>query len=320
MPGALHRPCPPADPNSVTYVVQMQVLGTTQWLVLAAGVRDTTYTVHGLTKGAQYLFRVITATPKTNSKPCPPVGPVQLLDRGERGSGEGMGGWGGGVSVLCGVVSCPGLGDVGSGGGGDDACGRSLPGRGPGHPGQARCGVRGGGSASLHHHHHQPCGGHCHLEEVGHGAVPVACPMPSIAPQGTQRGAPAPAPRGACGGWGSFLGAELGMHPRFMSRALQSCMRGVLFFGGGGAVSGVLRVGSQSGGRANNAVRAVCGGCGVGAGARAVCGSGGGHGAVRWELSMGWWVWGCLWGRDAAAGVPAGAGRCWGSRKARARW
>ncbi|XP_074685021.1 striated muscle preferentially expressed protein kinase isoform X1 [Strix aluco] len=70
------------DPDSVTYVVQMQVLGTTQWLVLVAGVRDTTYTVHGLTKGAQYLFRVITATPKTNSKPSPPVGPVQLLDRG----------------------------------------------------------------------------------------------------------------------------------------------------------------------------------------------------------------------------------------------
>ncbi|NXL56022.1 SPEG kinase, partial [Chordeiles acutipennis] len=70
------------DPNSVTYVVQMQVLGTTQWPVLVAGVRDTTYTVHRLTKGAQYLFRVITATPKTNSKPSPPVGPVQLLDRG----------------------------------------------------------------------------------------------------------------------------------------------------------------------------------------------------------------------------------------------
>ncbi|XP_064020589.1 striated muscle preferentially expressed protein kinase isoform X2 [Pogoniulus pusillus] len=70
------------DPNSLTYVVQMQVLGTTQWLVLVAGVRDTTYTVHGLTKGAQYLFRVITATPKTNSKPSPFVGPVQLLDRG----------------------------------------------------------------------------------------------------------------------------------------------------------------------------------------------------------------------------------------------
>lgn len=91
MLGALHRPSPPADPNSVTYVVQMQVLGTTQWVVLVAGVRDTTYTVHGLTKGAQYLFRVITATPKTNSKPSPPVGPVQLLDRGERGSGEGTG-------------------------------------------------------------------------------------------------------------------------------------------------------------------------------------------------------------------------------------
>ncbi|XP_069717368.1 striated muscle preferentially expressed protein kinase isoform X1 [Phaenicophaeus curvirostris] len=70
------------DPNSVTYVVQMQVLGMTQWLVLVTGVRDTTYTVHGLTKGAQYLFRVITATPKTNSKPSPLVGPVQLLDRG----------------------------------------------------------------------------------------------------------------------------------------------------------------------------------------------------------------------------------------------
>ncbi|XP_067994905.1 striated muscle preferentially expressed protein kinase isoform X2 [Melanerpes formicivorus] len=70
------------DPNSLTYVVQMQVLGTTQWLVLVAGVQDTTYTVHGLTKGAQYLFRVITATPKTNSKPSPFVGPVQLLDRG----------------------------------------------------------------------------------------------------------------------------------------------------------------------------------------------------------------------------------------------
>lgn len=87
MLGALHQPSPPADPNSVTYVVQMQVLGTTQWPVLVAGVRDTTYTVHRLTKGAQYLFRVITATPKTNSKPSPPVGPVQLLDRGERGSG-----------------------------------------------------------------------------------------------------------------------------------------------------------------------------------------------------------------------------------------
>ncbi|XP_033917226.1 striated muscle preferentially expressed protein kinase [Melopsittacus undulatus] len=70
------------DPKSVTYTVQMQVLGTTQWLVLVAGVQGTTYTVHGLTKGAQYLFRVITATPKTNSKPSPPVGPVQLLDRG----------------------------------------------------------------------------------------------------------------------------------------------------------------------------------------------------------------------------------------------
>lgn len=80
----------------MTYVVQMQVLGTMQWLVLVAGVRDTTYTVHGLTKGAQYFFRVITATPKTNSKPSLPVGPVQLLDRGERSSQEGT------VAGVCG--------------------------------------------------------------------------------------------------------------------------------------------------------------------------------------------------------------------------
>lgn len=99
----------------MTYVVQMQVLGTTQWVVLVSGVRDTTYTVHGLTKGAQYLFRVITSTPKTNSKPSPLVGPVQLLDRGERGSGARVGCWGGtwGVCVPGGMASCPGLGDVG---------------------------------------------------------------------------------------------------------------------------------------------------------------------------------------------------------------
>lgn len=86
----------------MTYVVQMQVLGTMQWVVLATGVRDTTYTVHRLTKGAQYLFRVITATLKTNSKPSPPVGPVQLLDRGEKGSGEGVGSWGQGLCPLSG--------------------------------------------------------------------------------------------------------------------------------------------------------------------------------------------------------------------------
>lgn len=100
--GLCTDPSPLADPNSVTYVVQMQVLGTMQWVVLVTGVQDTTYTVHRLTKGAQYLFRVITATPKTNSKPSPPVGPVQLLDRGERGSGEGRGSWRRGLCPLLG--------------------------------------------------------------------------------------------------------------------------------------------------------------------------------------------------------------------------
>lgn len=104
----------------MTYVVQMQVLGMTQWMVLVAGVRDTTYTVHGLTKGAQYLFRVITSTPKTNSKPSPLVGPVKLLDRGECTAGC----WGGGAGR---AVASPGLG-VGIWRGADKMCGRSLSG------------------------------------------------------------------------------------------------------------------------------------------------------------------------------------------------
>ncbi|XP_019378377.1 PREDICTED: striated muscle preferentially expressed protein kinase [Gavialis gangeticus] len=70
------------DPATVTYTIQQQVVGTSHWTVFATGVRDTAYTVHALTKGALYLFRVITATPKATSKPSPPAGPVQLLDRG----------------------------------------------------------------------------------------------------------------------------------------------------------------------------------------------------------------------------------------------
>ncbi|KYO26301.1 striated muscle preferentially expressed protein kinase [Alligator mississippiensis] len=70
------------DPATVTYTIQQQVVGTSHWTVFATGVRDTAYTVHALTKGALYLFRVITATPKASSKPSPPAGPVQLLDRG----------------------------------------------------------------------------------------------------------------------------------------------------------------------------------------------------------------------------------------------
>ncbi|XP_030064611.1 striated muscle preferentially expressed protein kinase [Microcaecilia unicolor] len=70
------------DPAQVTYTVQQQVIGSNQWTIIATNLKETTHNVHVLTKGLQYLFRVITSTPKTNSKPSPPSDPVQLLDRG----------------------------------------------------------------------------------------------------------------------------------------------------------------------------------------------------------------------------------------------
>ncbi|XP_066467680.1 striated muscle preferentially expressed protein kinase isoform X2 [Tiliqua scincoides] len=70
------------DPASVTYTLQQQIAGSSHWTVFATGVRDTSYTVMALTKGIRYIFRVITATAKANSKPSPPTDPVQLLDRG----------------------------------------------------------------------------------------------------------------------------------------------------------------------------------------------------------------------------------------------
>lgn len=83
--------------------------------------------------------------------------------------------------------------------------------------------------------------------------------------------------------------------------------------GGQGAVCVVLRVKSRSGGRAL--------GCELFVGdARWELGlklSVGQEVVMGWELSVG--QWGCLWGCDVAAAVPAGAGRCWGRRRARAR-
>ncbi|XP_029460871.1 striated muscle preferentially expressed protein kinase [Rhinatrema bivittatum] len=70
------------DPAHVTYTVQQQVIGSSQWTIIASNLRETTHTIHVLSRGLQYLFRVITSTPKTNSKPSPPSDPVQLLDRG----------------------------------------------------------------------------------------------------------------------------------------------------------------------------------------------------------------------------------------------
>ncbi|XP_038278345.1 striated muscle preferentially expressed protein kinase isoform X3 [Dermochelys coriacea] len=70
------------DPASVTYSVQQQVLGTSQWTIVATNLRDTCCTLHSLAKGLQYLFRVLTATARSSSKPSPPSQPVQLMDRG----------------------------------------------------------------------------------------------------------------------------------------------------------------------------------------------------------------------------------------------
>ncbi|KAM9123059.1 striated muscle preferentially expressed protein kinase [Pangshura tecta] len=70
------------DPASVTYTIQQQVLGTSQWTIVATGLRDTRCTLHSLAKGPRFLFRVLTATPRSSSKPSPPSEPVQLLDRG----------------------------------------------------------------------------------------------------------------------------------------------------------------------------------------------------------------------------------------------
>ncbi|XP_062972873.1 striated muscle preferentially expressed protein kinase isoform X2 [Elgaria multicarinata webbii] len=70
------------DPATVTYTIQQQMVGTSHWTVFATGVRHTYYTVLALKKGIWYMFRVLTATAKANSKPSPPTEPVQLLDRG----------------------------------------------------------------------------------------------------------------------------------------------------------------------------------------------------------------------------------------------
>ncbi|XP_074857712.1 LOW QUALITY PROTEIN: striated muscle preferentially expressed protein kinase [Carettochelys insculpta] len=70
------------DPALVTYTVQQQVLGASQWTMVASGLRDARCTLHGLAKGPRFLFRVLTATPRSSSKPSPPSEPVQLLDRG----------------------------------------------------------------------------------------------------------------------------------------------------------------------------------------------------------------------------------------------
>uniref|UniRef100_W5MSH8 non-specific serine/threonine protein kinase n=1 Tax=Lepisosteus oculatus TaxID=7918 RepID=W5MSH8_LEPOC len=73
---------PSIDPSSLTYAIQQQAMGTNQWTIVASNVKDTSYTVHSLSKGVLYAFRVLSATSKSYSKPSPPTEALQLVDRG----------------------------------------------------------------------------------------------------------------------------------------------------------------------------------------------------------------------------------------------
>ncbi|XP_023578816.1 striated muscle preferentially expressed protein kinase isoform X2 [Octodon degus] len=70
------------DPDSLTYTVQHQVLGSDQWTVLATGLREPGWAAVGLRKGLQHVFRVLSSSGKSSSKPSPSSEPVQLLERG----------------------------------------------------------------------------------------------------------------------------------------------------------------------------------------------------------------------------------------------
>nr|XP_031533604.1 striated muscle preferentially expressed protein kinase [Vicugna pacos] len=70
------------DPDALTYTVQHQVLGSDQWTALASGLREPRWAAMGLRKGIQHIFRVLSTTIKSSSKPSPPSEPVQLLEHG----------------------------------------------------------------------------------------------------------------------------------------------------------------------------------------------------------------------------------------------
>ncbi|XP_018410415.1 PREDICTED: striated muscle preferentially expressed protein kinase [Nanorana parkeri] len=73
---------PAIDLEQLTYSIQQQVVGSLQWTVIATNVKETSYSVKALTKGHQYLFRVVTYTATAHSKPTPPSECAKLLDRG----------------------------------------------------------------------------------------------------------------------------------------------------------------------------------------------------------------------------------------------
>ncbi|XP_058888050.1 striated muscle-specific serine/threonine-protein kinase-like isoform X6 [Acipenser ruthenus] len=73
---------PSIDASSLTYTIQQQAVGMNQWSTIVSNLKKTSYTVHTLSKGVLYAFRVLSSTPKVHSKPSPATEPVQLVDRG----------------------------------------------------------------------------------------------------------------------------------------------------------------------------------------------------------------------------------------------
>lgn len=65
--------------------MQHQVLGSDQWTALATGLQEPGWAAVGLRKGLQHVFRVLSTSGKSSSKPSPPSEPVKLLERGEWG-------------------------------------------------------------------------------------------------------------------------------------------------------------------------------------------------------------------------------------------
>eukprot|EP00063_Salmo_salar_P044543 XP_014019378.1 PREDICTED: striated muscle preferentially expressed protein kinase-like isoform X1 [Salmo salar] len=73
---------PSIDPNTLTYAIQQQELGSIQWTIIVSSLKDPCYTVTSCSKGVCYAFRVLSITTKAFSKPSPSTDPVQLVNRG----------------------------------------------------------------------------------------------------------------------------------------------------------------------------------------------------------------------------------------------
>lgn len=96
------------DPDSLTYTVQHQVLGSDQWTALVTGLREPAWAATGLKKGLRHIFRVLSTSGKSSSKPSAPSEPVQLVEHGEP---DAVGVGGRGVSDR--LKGCSRLGDYG---------------------------------------------------------------------------------------------------------------------------------------------------------------------------------------------------------------